>query len=72
MWIELHTANERKLSPIKHARYKLDNGSMGVFAGLGVDDLDVDLHEVGWKGVVLNFTPTCGLDHLVFVAYAWV
>ena len=46
--------------------------SVRVLAGLNGEDLDVNLHEVGRKGVVLNFTPACGLDHLVFVAYAWV
>ena len=45
---------------------------MGVLAGLGVDDLDVDLHEVGGRAVVLDPAPAGGLSHLAVVTYARV
>ena len=50
----------------------LGDVSVRVLAGVDRDNLDVDLHEVGGKGVVLYFTPARGLDHLVFVAYTWI
>ena len=72
MWIELHTTNERKLNSIKHVRYKLNNRAVGVFAGLGVDDLDVDLHEVGGGIAGVGPAPARGLSHLALITYAGV
>ena len=50
----------------------LSDGSVGVLTGLDGDDLDVDLHEVGGRGVVLNPAPACGLGHLALVGHAGV
>ena len=72
MWIELHTTNERKLNSIKHVRYKLNNRAVGVFAGLGVDDLDVDLHEVGGGIAGVGPAPARGLSQLAFITDAGV
>ena len=45
---------------------------MGVLAGLGGDDLDVDLHEVGGGVASVSPAPSCGLGHLTLVTHAGV
>ena len=50
----------------------LHDRSEGVHAGLDVDDLDVDLHEVGGRAIVLDPAPAGGLGHLAIVGHAGV
>ena len=50
----------------------LCDGSVRVLTGLDGDDLNVDLHKVGGRGVVLNPAPARGLGYLVLVAHAGV
>ena len=50
----------------------LHDRSEGVHAGLDVDDLDVDLHEVGGGAVVLDPAPARGLSQLPFITNAGV
>ena len=46
--------------------------SVRILTGLNGDDLDVDLHEFGGRGVVLDRAPARGLGHLAPVAHAGV
>ena len=61
--------NKEKL---KHVRYKLINATTQVTAGLGVDDLDVDLHEVGGGVAGVGPAPAGGLSQLALITDAGV